>query len=123
MKNNILRSEIALSLLLVGLTLLFLNPFQKIWMPTMFMSFIVLAFIVAFLLFAGLGWREAASDEREEQHRQFAGRISFLSGTGLLVFGIIYQSIQHRLDPWLLIVLCTMVITKLLTRLYKDTTN
>ena len=123
MKNNLFRSEVTLSLLLVGLTLLFLNPFQKLWMPTMFMSLIVLAFILVFLLFAGLAWKEVAGDEREEQHRQFAGRISFLSGIGLLMIGIIYQSLQHALDPWLLVILCSMVIIKLFTRLYKEHIN
>jgi cobalamin synthase len=123
MKNSILRSELVLSLILVGLTLLFLNPFQKLWMPTMFMSLVLLAFIVAFILLAGIIWKETTGDEREQLHRQVAGRISFLVGTGLLVTGIIVQTLQHQLDPWLLIVLCGMVITKLIARLYKDSTN
>ncbi len=123
MKNNFLRSELALSLLLIALTLLFLNPFQKLWMPTMFMSTIVLLFVVVFLLLAGVIWKETTGDERELQHRQVAGRISFLVGTGLLIIGIIIQTLQHRLDSWLLITLCGMVTTKLIARLYKEQTN
>ncbi len=123
MKNSLLRSELILSLVLIALTALFLNPFQKLWMPTMFMSLILLIFVVVFLLLAGVIWKETTGDERELQHRQTAGRMSFLVGTGILIVGIIRQTLQHTLDPWLLVALCGMVITKLITRLYKDHTN
>jgi heme/copper-type cytochrome/quinol oxidase subunit 2 len=86
-------------------------------------STIVLLFVVVFLLLAGVIWKETTGDERELQHRQVAGRISFLVGTGLLIIGIIIQTLQHRLDSWLLITLCGMVTTKLIARLYKEQTN
>ncbi len=123
MKNNPFRSEVVLSIVLLVLTVAFLNPLQRLWMPTMFMSLLLLGFIIVFLLLAGIVWKERAGDERELQHRQTAGRISFLIGTGVLVVGIITQTLQHRLDSWLLIALCAMVITKLIARIYQEQMN
>lgn len=117
MKNKPFVLEIALSVFLVGLTLLFLNPLQAIWMPTMFMSMVLVGFIVAFVVFSAFIWRESDGDERDMHHRLMAGRFGFLSGCAVLVGAIIYQSLQHQLDPWLLMVLIVMVLSKLISRI------
>lgn len=123
MNDNRLKGELILSLILIGLTILFINPLQKIWMPTMFMSMVLVGFIIAFILFAAFLWKEAHGDEREERHRLMAGRIGFLCGCGILVVGIILQSLNHTLDPWLLVSLCGMILAKLVARIYADTKN
>lgn len=120
MKNNYLWGEVGLSLLLVALVVLFCNPFQEWWMPTMFMTSVLLCFVIVFIIFAAFIWREKARDEREEQHRLSAGRIGFLVGAGFLVVGIIRQTLLHTLDPWLLITLSAMVLAKLGARLYSE---
>ena len=86
-------------------------------------SFLLLGFAVVFSLFALFVWREQARDEREEQHRQVAGRIGFLVGAGLLVAGIIIQSLRHSLDSWLLITLTGMIVGKLAGRWYSALRN
>ncbi len=120
MKNNSTVGEIILSLLLLALAILFCNPFQALWMPTMFMSSVVFIFLVCFVVFAAFVWKEQARDEREEEHRLRAGRVGFLIGIGLLVVGIVWQTLEHRLDSWLLIVLAAMVLAKLGALLYSQ---
>lgn len=78
------------------------------------------ALFVAFCIFAAFMLREQAVDEREEQHRSFAGRTAFLTGASLLLIGIVVEDLQHNLDPWLIIVLSGMIIAKLAARLYSD---
>jgi hypothetical protein len=88
------------------------------WNRTKIHSFFLIGLVVVFCIFSVFVWKERALDEREEQQRLVAGRIGFLAGAGLLVVGIINQTINHELDSWLLIALTGMVIAKLVTRLY-----
>lgn len=39
-------------------------------------------------------------------HRAFAGRVAYLAGATVLVFGILYQAF---VDPWLVLALSVMV--------------
>ncbi len=80
-------------------------------------SFFLIGLVLAFCFFAVFVWKERALDEREEQQRLMTGRIGFLAGAGLLVAGIIIQTLRHELDTWLVITLSGMVLAKLLTRL------
>lgn len=123
MKNKFCNTELLLSLLLLVLATLFCNPLQALWMPTMFMSGILLCFILVFILFAAFVWKERVNDEREEHHRLIAGRTGFLVGATVLVVGIIYQSLNHSLDTWLLIALGLMIVAKLLALLYSQNKN
>jgi uncharacterized membrane protein AbrB (regulator of aidB expression) len=50
----------------------------------------------------------------------YAGRAAFLIGSLLLIAGICYQSVEHALDIWLPVVLVSMIIAKIGTRLYTD---
>ncbi len=123
MKNNAFLREIGLALVLIVLVVLFSQPLQQLWMPTMFRSLIPLGLVIAFLVFAVFIWHEQPKDEREEQQRLFAGRVSFLAGVALLVGGIIVQTIQHRLDSWLLVTLVGMVVAKLSVRFIDEFSN
>lgn len=89
----------------------------------MFMSTILSIFVLAAIIFAGFLWREHSGDEREERHRLTAGRIGFLAGIGFLVVGIIVQTVHYTLDPWLVLTLAGMVVSKLGARLYTEWTN
>ena len=89
-------------------------------MPTALTMFLLAALFVLFCLFAVFVIREKAVDEREEQHRSVAGRAAFLTGSALLVLGILIQGFQHAIDPWLVAALIGMILAKLLTRLYSD---
>ena len=112
MKNNLLQ-EIFVSLALIVLLVLFLNPFG-FWMPSALLMMMVLGLIVIFALFSGFIWKEQARDEREMLHRMLAGRIAYLVGAGILVLGIIVQSLRHELDSWLVFTLGAMILAKII---------
>ncbi len=101
------------------LALLVLNPFH-LWMPTMVAMVFLAALFVVFCVFAVFVVREKTVDEREEQHRAFAGHAAFLTGAALLVIGIMVEDIQHALDPWLVVALIGMIGAKLAARVYSD---
>jgi len=111
MENNLLQ-EIFVSVILIILLILFLNPFN-LWMPDRIVMMMVLGLIVIFIVFSSFIWKEKAQDERENVHRMFSGRIAFLAGSGILVLGIIIESFKHNLDPWLLLALGGMVLAKI----------
>ena len=116
MKNNFLH-EIIVSLVLIVLLILCLNPFE-FWMPPGLLMMLVLGLVVVFALFASFIWRENSKDEREGLHKMMAGRIAFLAGTAVLVTAIIVQSLRHELDFWLVLTLGTMILAKIIGLLY-----
>lgn len=120
MKNNPLIGEGLISLLLIVLVALFLNPLQKLWMPTMGATTMVLAVIIIFIIFISFFWKEQAHDEREAVHRLVAGRFGFIFGAAILLLAIIAQTLQHRLDDWLVVALVGMVIGKIIGNAYSQ---
>ena len=118
MKNNS-KIEIAISFVLVILTVLLLNPFH-FWMPNMIHMMVFALTLVMFALFATFILREKVQDERDAVHRMLSGRVASLVGSTFLVIGIIIQSLRDTLDVWLVVVLVTMVLSKLITRIYSD---
>jgi len=116
MKNNLLQ-EISVSVVLIVLLVLFLNPFD-FWMPPVLLMMMVLGLVVVFVLFVSFIWRENSRDEREGLHKMMAGRIAFLAGTSVLVIGIIVQSFKHELDFWLILTLGTMILAKIVGLMY-----
>ena len=115
MKNNL--SEVFISIVLIVLLALFLNPFSW-FMPSMLVMTLLAVLLIAFFIFAAFVWREKAGDEREQTHQMLAGRVAFLVGSGVLVLGIIIQEYQHALDPWLVYTLGAMILAKVGTLLY-----
>lgn len=118
MQNNFTK-EIAVSLMLVVLTILLLNPFH-FWMPDMMVMVMLVLTFVVFALLAIFVLREKAQDEREVAHRMLSGRIAFLTGSALLTIGIIVQGLQHTIDAWLVVSLVAMVLSKIVARMYGD---
>lgn len=117
MKNNL--KETIVTICLVGLAILLLNPFH-FWMPDMMIMGILAFTLAVFALFASFVLREHIFDEREEGHRALAGRNAFLVGAGLLTLGIVVQGYKHEVDPWLVVALIAMIIAKILTRIWSD---
>ena len=103
--------EIAVSVILVALLALLLEPFEGFMAPPAFMGAIV-GVVALFLVFAAFVWRERSRDEREGLHRLLAGRLAFLAGAAVLVAGIVVLSLRHALDPWLVITLAAMLLSK-----------
>ncbi len=121
MKNNFLQ-EIIISLTLIILLILFLNPFE-FWMPNIILMMMILGLLLVFSVFASFIWREKSRDERESMHKMIAGRIAFLSGTAVLVIGIIIQSLKHELDFWLIFALGVMILAKIVGVIYNRVKN
>jgi len=99
------------------IAIIFLNP-GHLAMPDTVNSLLILGFIIAFLTFAAFVIKEKSSDERETLHILKAGRLSYLTGVGVLVLGIIFQTLKHDVDPWLVLAICAMVLSKILSRIY-----
>ena len=118
MKDNFSK-EIAISLILIVLTILLLNPFN-FWMPEMVVMIMLALTFVAFAAFAIFVLQEKVQDEREVAHRMLSGRIAFLVGSALLTIGIIVQALSHSVDAWLVITLVAMVLSKIVSRIYGD---
>lgn len=109
--------QIASAIVLAILAVLLVNPFD-FWMPTMLHMAILAAAVVASGVFSVFVLSEQSVDERDNEHRQTAGRAAFLAGGAVLLAGIIIQTLQHALDPWLVWALLIMVATKAAARFY-----
>jgi Na+/proline symporter len=120
MKFTSYTSEVIVSLILLIILGLFLSPGSMALMPKTAGSMLTIIFVLIFVVFAGLVWKEKARDEREEFHKLNAGRISFLVGTSVLVLGVVYQSFGHDIDPWLVATLAGMIFAKVAARIYSQ---
>ena len=118
MKNKITK-EIIVSLTLVVLAILLLNPF-RFWMPDMMVMGMLVALLVLFGIFASFILKEKVFDERDDVNRSLAGRNAFLAGSAILMLGIVIQGYSHKVDSWLVVALIVMIIVKITTRLWSD---
>ncbi|MBI5139321.1 hypothetical protein HZA26_01790 [Candidatus Nomurabacteria bacterium] len=117
MKNNIKETVVTVSLILVAILLL--NPLN-FWMPNILIICILAFALVLFGIFATFILREKNFDERDNIHRALAGRNAFLAGGATLMLAIVVQEYSGVLDPWLVIVLIIMILTKMGTRIWSD---
>ena len=115
MKENF--NELILSLFLIILLIFFVNPFNLL-MPPPYLTMLVLLLLLVFSVFAITVWREKPRDERERLHRMLSARIAYLAGTGFLVLSIIVQTLNHKLDPYLVYTLGIMILAKIIGQIY-----
>lgn len=111
--------ELLISGVLIVLTVLLLNPFN-FWMPNELHMMMLIGVIIVFILFATFIWKEKSTDERHELHKAIAGRFAYLTGSAVLVLGIVVQSLAHNLDPWLILALSGMVVAKIIGFIYSE---
>lgn len=117
MKNKSIQIFVAL---LIVFFLLALGDYLPFWMPNMNEMIVLLVVTLCMLAWASFVMFEKAIDEREVMLRMHAGRIAYLSGIGVLLVALIVQGFAHAIDPWVMLTLGTMVVTKLGARLYFD---
>lgn len=117
MKNNL--KETIVTVALIAIAVLLLNPFH-FWMPDMLVMVMLAVALVVFGIFASFILRERSADERDDQHKSLAGRNAFLAGSGILMLGIVIQGYTHTVDPWLVITLVAMIVTKIGSRIWSD---
>lgn len=85
-----------------------------------FQSVLILAMVISFLAFSAYITRERSADERDSVHILKASRLSYLVGVGVLIVGIIVQTFSHEVDRWLVLALCSMIFSKLISRIYSQ---
>ncbi len=117
MKNNI--KEIIITLCLISIAVLLLNPFN-FWMPDMMVMCMLAIALALFGVFASFILREKIFDERDSLHRTLAGRNAFIGGATVLMIGIVVQGYTHTVDPWLVVALIVMIFAKITTRIWSD---
>ena len=117
MKNN--PKETIVTLALIAIAILLLNPFH-FWMPDMMVMCMLAIALVLFGIFASFILREKSVDERDDQHKSLASRNAYITGSGILMLAIVIQGYTHVVDPWLVIALICMVIVKIITRIWSD---
>ncbi len=110
-------AEAIVSFFLIVCLVVFLRP-MGLLMPETAEMVVLTLFILAYFVFLSFIWKEKPADERDYAHQMAAGRASFLIGSGTLTVGIIFQALQHNIDPWLIISLAVMILAKILMRLY-----
>lgn len=118
MKNNFW-GEITISLVLIFLLILLLNPLG-LSMSQSVQMMLTVGLAVIFIVFATFVWKEKAADERESLHRYIAARFAYLAGTAILIVGVIIQSFNHLLDFWLIFALAVMIFAKIIGRIYSQ---
>lgn len=111
--------EFGVALLLIVAFLLLVNPFD-FWMPDAVGMALVVAILILLFIFVGFVWKEKPNDEREEQHSFVADRFAYLSGLCVAVVAIVWQSVRHELDIWLVAVAGVMLIAKIIARWYQE---
>jgi len=117
MKNKIF--HIVIALVLVILLVLLSNPFT-FWMPDGVNMLLLLVLTTVMSVWVGLIVQEYSNDEREMLHKMKAGRIAYLSGILVLTTGLVFQGINHNIDPWIVLTLIVMVMSKVISRVYAD---
>ncbi len=119
MKMNSWITELILSLILIIVLIVCLNPFGLLMPPPMVMA-LILFLVIIFGVFSIFIWKERRGDERENYHKIISGHFAFLTGSTLLIIAIAYQELNHELDPWLVLILIGMVLAKLLSQFYSN---
>lgn len=117
MKNNFKETIVTVCLIIIAILLL--NPFH-FWMPDIMVMGILALALVLFGIFASFILREKDFDERDIVHRTLAGRNAFLTGSAILMLGIVVQGYSHKVDTWLVIALVGMIVVKIGTRIWSD---
>lgn len=116
MKNNFL-GEAVISIVLICLLIFFLNPVELI-MPKSMHTIMIPFLVVLFIIFAGVLWKETSGDERETLHKFIASRFAYFAATATLIIGIIIESFQKAIDPWLIITICVALLAKIVGLVY-----
>jgi hypothetical protein len=111
-------TELTISVVLIFLLATLLYPAQ-LFMPHAMHSFMVPLLIVLLILFGAVLWKETPGDEREQLHKLIAARVAYFAGIVTLTAAIIVQNILHKkIDWWLLVVMCIMLLGKVAGSLY-----
>ncbi len=111
------KGEIIISIMLIGLLVFFINPLDLL-MPHSMHPFMVPFLVVLFIIFTGFLWKESPGDEREKLHKFIASRFAYFAVITTLLVGVIFQSFEGPVDPFLIIGICIALLAKTLGLVY-----
>ena len=74
--------------------------------------------LIFFYIFYFTNTKEKTSDERQQLHRFIASRFAYFASVTVLFLGIIYQSAYNAVDPWLIIAVCVILLSKIAGLVY-----
>jgi hypothetical protein len=117
--SNILSKTSVLALVVVAALILMMCPIPFLMLTSTQMVLVSLA-ALGFIVWTVFQWQEGALDEREELHRFLAARLAYFVGAGILMMGILVQSFQHAVDPWLVGALIGMILAKGVAKLIAE---
>ena len=112
--NKALQIELLFSVVLFSLVGALVNPFH-FWMPTSLHMVLIAGLLVAFSVIAFLILQRTPLDERENILALQAYKTAYLVTTTLVIMGIVMQSLEHAIDPWLIMIFIGLVLTKIVT--------
>jgi hypothetical protein len=110
--NKALLIELVSLALTAGLILLLFNPFN-IWMPMPFHLLIVATLLISTVVLSLVLLRQLKEDEREQKLRLFSYQAGYMIGMFSLVCGVIFQSFSHQVEPWMVVTLLLMFLSKM----------
>jgi amino acid transporter len=116
-KNKKIGSELFVSILVLITLVLLVHPY---WMP---MGLVVIFIALLAVLVFGLGvfvWRERPKDEREYAVTTQSSRTAYLICGAILTLGVALQTVQHRIDIWLIMGLASMVLVKIMNSIKNE---
>jgi hypothetical protein len=117
MNNNIITHSL-LAVTLVVLLVLLTDPFMN-FMPPMVALVALLIIVILVGIWTGSILRESPGDERAILHSMNAGRVAYLSGTGVLTLAVVYQGlVHHMVNTEVALALGIMVVAKIVAQQY-----
>ena len=116
MKNNFF-GEIIISVILIGVLIFFVQPVYHM-MPDVMYPLMSPLLLIIFIILAATLWKETPGDERIQLHKLIASRFAYFAAIATLVVGILFQTTYGKLDPWLVITACILLLAKLLGIIY-----
>ena len=121
MSENAIR--IVTGILLIGFLLVLANPsFDTSDRSPAFLLVLLIATLLATAWAAFVTQEQSGIGAAKEMRpRLRASRTAYVAGVAILTVALLFQGMTHKLDPWLALVLATMVGTKLAARSYYET--
>lgn len=117
-RKTIYLEAILLSLLSLFLLLL-IHPFH-LMTKLMFSGGVIVSLVTLYIVKFLIIWREKPQDERDLEHRFKSSWASYSTVSALLFAGVIFEATQGSVDPWLVISLAGMFISKLVSLLFLE---
>ncbi len=110
--------ELVLAFISIAFTAILLST-RNVSMSGTTQTMLITLFTIAVLAYGAFVFNERPADEREYELSLITSKYAYLVGAGIITVGIVVQTIDHSLGPWLPITLAGMVIAKSMAHFFK----